>query len=52
MTTYHPVDIDGVEIFYRQAGSADKPVLILLHGFPSASHMFRDLIPVLEQHFL
>lgn len=52
MTTYHTVDIDGVEIFYRQAGSADKPVLILLHGFPSASHMFRDLIPVLEEHFL
>lgn len=52
MTTYHTVDIDGVEIFYRQAGSADKPVLILLHGFPSASHMFRDLIPVLEKHFL
>ncbi|SDC55911.1 Pimeloyl-ACP methyl ester carboxylesterase [Paenibacillus sp. CF095] len=51
MTTYHIVDVDGIEIFYRQSGSADKPVLILLHGFPSASHIFRELIPVLEEHF-
>ncbi|WP_431088910.1 alpha/beta fold hydrolase [Paenibacillus sp. 8b26] len=52
MTTYHTVDVNGIDIFYRQAGRTDKPVIVLLHGFPSASHMFRDLIPVLENDFL
>ena len=41
------VDVDGLEVFYREAGPADAPVLLLLHGFPSSSHMFRDLIPKL-----
>src|ERR1700756_986417 len=45
--TYHSADVDGLEVFYREAGCADAPVLLLLHGFPSASHMFRDLIPLL-----
>jgi pimeloyl-ACP methyl ester carboxylesterase len=44
---YRSEDVDGLNIFYRDAGSADTPVLLLLHGFPSASHMFRDLIPLL-----
>lgn len=49
--TYRSADVDGVKIFYRQAGNPEKPVLLLLHGFPSASHMFRDLIPLLADHF-
>ena len=44
-TTNRRVDVDGFELFYREAGPADAPVLLLLHGFPSSSHMFRDLIP-------
>jgi pimeloyl-ACP methyl ester carboxylesterase len=45
--TYRTAEIDGLKIFYRQAGRADAPALLLLHGFPSAGHMFRDLIPLL-----
>jgi pimeloyl-ACP methyl ester carboxylesterase len=47
MTTiiYRTVETDGLKIFYRQAGRTDAPTLLLLHGFPSASDMFRDLIP-------
>src|SRR5499427_9234431 len=48
---YRKVDVDGFNIFYREAGSADAPALLLLHGFPSASHMFRDLIPLLADRF-
>lgn len=48
---YKTVDIDGTDIFYREAGSADAPVLLLLHGFPSSSHMFRDLIPQLAGRY-
>ena len=48
---YRIVDVDGVNIFYREAGAADAPALLLLHGFPSASHMFRDLIPLLADRF-
>jgi pimeloyl-ACP methyl ester carboxylesterase len=44
---YHSADADGVKVFYREAGAANAPTLLLLHGFPSASHMFRDLIPLL-----
>ena len=44
---YRTVDVDGLRIFYREAGSPGAPKLLLLHGFPSASHMFRDLIPLL-----
>jgi len=43
--SFRKVDIDGFNLFYREAGSKDAPELLLLHGFPSASHMFRDLIP-------
>ena len=50
--TYNKVRVeDGTNVFYREAGSSDKPVILLLHGFPSSSHMFRDLIPVLAPHF-
>jgi pimeloyl-ACP methyl ester carboxylesterase len=44
---YRYADVDGLKVFYREAGRADAPALLLLHGFPSASHMFRDLIPLL-----
>lgn len=45
--TYHTTKIDGVNLFYREAGDAARPAIVLLHGFPSSSHMFRDLIPKL-----
>ena len=48
---FRKVDIDGFKIFYREAGPEDAPKLLLLHGFPSAGHMFRDLIPLLEDNF-
>lgn len=48
---YRTADVDGLKIFYREAGAADAPALLLLHGFPSASHMFRDLIPLLADRF-
>jgi pimeloyl-ACP methyl ester carboxylesterase len=44
---YGTADVDGSKVFYREAGHAGAPKLLLLHGFPSASHMFRDLIPLL-----
>jgi pimeloyl-ACP methyl ester carboxylesterase len=47
MTTYHQGNVRGVKLFYREAGSWDSPTVVLLHGFPSSSHMFRDLIPQL-----
>ena len=50
-TTNKRVDVDGLEVFYREAGPADAPVLLLLHGFPSSSHMFRDLIPKLADTY-
>jgi pimeloyl-ACP methyl ester carboxylesterase len=53
MTTLHyrTVEVDGLEVFYREAGSAGAPKLLLLHGFPSSSHMFRDLMPRLADRF-
>lgn len=45
------VAVDGLEVFYREAGCPSKPTLLLLHGFPSSSHMFRDLLPLLAEHF-
>ena len=45
--SYRTVNVDGVKVFYREAGSPDTPKLLLLHGFPSSGHMFRDLIPLL-----
>lgn len=48
---YHTVKIDNVDIFYREAGPADGPVVLLLHGFPTSSHMFRNLIPLLADRY-
>jgi pimeloyl-ACP methyl ester carboxylesterase len=49
--SYRKVDVDGISIFYREAGSKDAPTILLLHGFPTAGHMFRDLIPQLADRF-
>jgi pimeloyl-ACP methyl ester carboxylesterase len=51
MTSYHHADVRGLKLFYREAGPKDSPTLVLLHGFPSSSHMFRDLIPQLADRF-
>jgi pimeloyl-ACP methyl ester carboxylesterase len=48
---YRTADVDSFTIFYREAGAAEAPKLLLVHGFPSASHMFRDLIPRLSDRF-
>jgi pimeloyl-ACP methyl ester carboxylesterase len=48
---YRSVSVDDLKVFYREAGGEDAPALLLLHGFPSASHMFRDLIPLLADRF-
>ena len=49
--SYRTINIDGQDIFYREAGSKDLPNVLLLHGFPSSSHMFRNLIPMLADHY-
>jgi pimeloyl-ACP methyl ester carboxylesterase len=48
---YRTIDVDGLDIFYREAGTPGQPKLLLLHGFPTSSHMFRDLIPHLADRF-
>ena len=48
---HHTVSVDGLDVFYREAGPADAPVLLLLHGYPTSSHMFRHLIPALADHY-
>jgi len=50
-TQYRTVDVDGVKIFYREAGDPKRPAVLLLHGFPSSSHMFRTLIPLLSDRY-
>ncbi|NII42466.1 pimeloyl-ACP methyl ester carboxylesterase [Curtobacterium flaccumfaciens] len=50
VTVHHrTVSVDGLEVFWREAGPSDAPVLLLLHGYPSSSHMFRHLIPALAE---
>ncbi len=48
---HRTVEIDGLEIFYREAGSREDPTILLLHGFPTSSHMFRNLIPALADRY-
>jgi pimeloyl-ACP methyl ester carboxylesterase len=48
---YRTIAVDGLEIFYREAGPKEAPAILLLHGFPTSSHMFRDLMPLLAEHF-
>jgi pimeloyl-ACP methyl ester carboxylesterase len=48
---YHHAQVNGLRMFYRAAGDPGRPAFVLLHGFPSSSHMFRDLIPRLARHF-
>lgn len=51
MTSYRTIDLDGISVFYREAGSPDRPTMLLLHGFPASSFMFRDLISLLAEEF-
>src|SRR6267142_6552098 len=51
VTRYRTATVDGVDIFYREAGPADGPAVLLLHGFPTSSHMFRNLIPLLADRY-
>jgi pimeloyl-ACP methyl ester carboxylesterase len=51
MTTYNRRKVRGLDVFYREAGHKDAPTIVLLHGFPSSSHMFRALIPLLAENF-
>jgi alpha/beta hydrolase fold len=48
---YRTLNVEGLEIFYREAGPWDAPTVLLLHGFPSSSHMFRNLIPMLADEY-
>jgi pimeloyl-ACP methyl ester carboxylesterase len=50
-THYRTVKVDGIDIFYREAGRRSAPAILLLHGFPTSSHMFRDLIPLLADRY-
>src|SRR5271154_1383830 len=49
--SFHTSDAAGVKIFYREAGDPETPAVLLLHGFPTSSHMFRDLIPQLATDY-
>lgn len=51
MVFYKTMKVDDIEIFYREAGNRDSPAIVLLHGFPTSSHMFRNLIPELSDQF-
>ena len=51
MTAYQQAVVDGSRVFYREAGAKDRPTILLLHGFPTSSHMFRNLIPALADRY-
>jgi pimeloyl-ACP methyl ester carboxylesterase len=51
LTTIHRIEADGVNVFYREAGPADAPVVLLLHGFPTSSFQYRELIPRLADRY-
>jgi pimeloyl-ACP methyl ester carboxylesterase len=51
LTSHHSIDADGVRVFYREAGPADAPVILLLHGFPTSSFQYRELIPRLADRY-
>ncbi|MDF2523214.1 MAG: hydrolase [Clostridiales bacterium] len=51
LTTYHYLEVEGISVFYREAGDPNKPTILLLHGFPTSGHMFRDLIPILAKDY-
>jgi pimeloyl-ACP methyl ester carboxylesterase len=51
MTTHTHATVDGLKVFYREAGRPDAPTILLLHGFPTSSHMFRTLIPLLSDRY-
>src|SRR5580698_4893752 len=51
LTSIHRVEADGVQVFYREAGDPKAPVVLLLHGFPTSSFMYRELIPRLADHY-
>ena len=51
MTKYQTIQVNGINVFYREAGSATSPTVLLLHGFPTSSHMFRNLIPKLADNY-
>jgi pimeloyl-ACP methyl ester carboxylesterase len=51
VTRHRTGNVDGIDIFYREAGAANAPAVLLLHGFPTSSHMFRNLIPVLAHRY-
>jgi pimeloyl-ACP methyl ester carboxylesterase len=51
IVNYQTIPVDGLNIFYREAGKKPSPALLLLHGFPTSSHMFRNLIPILARHY-
>jgi pimeloyl-ACP methyl ester carboxylesterase len=51
LTSHHRIDADGVDVFYREAGPADAPVILLLHGFPTSSFQYRELIPRLADRY-
>jgi pimeloyl-ACP methyl ester carboxylesterase len=50
-TTFHTIAVDGLNLFYREAGALDKPTIVLLHGYPASSHMYRNLIDQLSDQF-
>ena len=49
--TYRTASVDRLKVFYREAGDAKAPTVLLLHGFPTSSHMYRDLIPALADRY-